>query len=226
MELTIKTNTKEKKINIEKQILSIEYSDTSWLDNLTKDYDCCIIDNTCDYFVSSDVLSEINIFTKYPELSLVSSIIKILDLDSTFFDKKIINLSRTEKYYLNLLRNLASLKDIIIFKDILLGLDNNQKKKLLKVIDYLKNNNFTVIICSSDVNVLYELADYSVLCTSSSIKAGTSDEIYTDVKTLKKLKLEVPTLSYITYKAKEEKNVKLFYSKDVRDIIKDIYKHV
>ena len=58
------------------------------------------------------------------------------------------------------------------------------------------------------------------------MKYDKTEEIYSDVPTLNKYGLDVPTLSYITYKAKEEKNVKLFYSRDVRDIIKDIYKHV
>ena len=38
--------------------------------------------------------------------------------------------------------------------------------------------------------------------------------------------IDVPELPLITYLAKKEKGVKLFYHDDVRDIIKDVYKHV
>ena len=150
---------------------------------------------------------------------------QILDLNSSFFDKKIVELSTTEKIYLNLLRNISKIEDIILFKNIFLGLDLNNQKKYINIINNLKNN-YIVFIQSDDINVLYKLADFSIVISRRTIKYDDCDKIYTNVKELKKMDLDIPDLSYITYKAKEEKKVKLFYSKDVRDIIKDIYKHV
>ena len=106
-----------------------------------------------------------------------------------------------------------------------MGLDLNNQKKYINIINYLKNN-YIVFIQSDDVNALYKLADFSIVISRRTIKYDDCDKIYTNVKELKKMDLDIPDLSYITYKAKEEKKVKLFYSKDVRDIIKDIYKHV
>ena len=226
MELKVKSKGKTKKINIDDSIISIQYTNSDILDNLCSDYSVSIIDNLDDFFISKTVLDEISIYDKFPELGVVTDVMQLLGLSRDFFDKSINDTSTTEKIYLNILRNLGKTSDIIVFKDIFLGLDLFNQKKIKSVINYLKANNNTVIICSSDVNVLYNLADYSIICNNTSIKGGLTDEIYTDVKTLLKLELEVPTLPYITYKAKEEKNIKLFYSKDVRDIIKDIYKHV
>lgn len=226
MEIKFRTKQKSKIIDIDNTILSIQSSDTSLVNNLIEDYDIVLIDNRNDYFISDTVLNEISSYNKYPELQLVYEIMKILDIDETFMDKEIITLSRTERYYLNLLRNISKINKIILFKDLFLGIDLSIQKRLLKVINYLKAKNYIVIICSSDVDVLYKNSDYSIISNKSNIKFDTTELIYSDVKTLMKYKLEVPTLSYITYKAKEEKNVKLFYSKDVRDIIKDIYKHV
>ena len=48
--------------------------------------------------------------------------------------------------------------------------------------------------------------------------------IYPDI--LESNGIKVPTLIEITDLAKKNKNIKLFYHTDVRDIIKDIYKHV
>jgi ABC-type multidrug transport system ATPase subunit len=226
MELKIRNTEKSKKIEIDYSILSIQYNDESIINNLMEDYDVTLIDNNDDFFVADTVINEISCYTKYPELSIVSDIMHVLDLPTDFFDKEIRTLSKTEKIYLNLLRNLGNINSIILFKDIFFGLDLNNQKKYIKVINYLKNTNHLVIICSNEVDYLYNIAEYSIIENKSIIKYGLTNEIYTDVSTLIKNKLEVPTLSYITYKAKEDKNVKLFYSKDVRDIIKDIYKHV
>ncbi len=226
MEIKFRTKQKSKIVDIDNSILSIQTSDTSLVNNLIEDYDVVVIDNRNDYFISDTVLNEIASYNKYPELPLVYEVLKILDLDVSFMDKEIITLSRTERYFLNLLRNISKLNKIIFFKDIFLGSDLSVQKRLLKVINYLKSKDYIVIISSSDVDVLYKNSDYSLISNKSNIKFDTTEEIYSDVKTLMKYKLDIPTLSYITYKAKEEKNIKLFYSKDVRDIIKDIYKHV
>lgn len=226
MEIKFRTKQKSKIVDIDNSVLSIQTSDTSLVNNLIEDYDVVVIDNRNDYFISDTVLNEIASYNKYPELPLVYEVLKILDLEESFMDKEIITLSRTERYFLNLLRNISKLNKIILFKDIFLGSDLSVQKRLLKVINYLKSKDYIVIISSSDVDVLYKNSDYSLISNKSNIKFDTTEEIYSDVKTLMKYKLDIPTLSYITYKAKEEKNIKLFYSKDVRDIIKDIYKHV
>lgn len=226
MEIKFRTKQKSKIVDIDNSVLSIQTSDTSLVNNLIEDYDVVVIDNRNDYFISDTVLNEIASYNKYPELPLVYEVLKILDLEESFMDKEIITLSRTERYFLNLLRNISKLNKIILFKDIFLGIDLSVQKRLLKVINYLKSKDYIVIISSSDVDVLYKNSDYSLISNKSNIMFDTTEEIYSDVKTLMKYKLDIPTLSYITYKAKEEKNVKLFYSKDVRDIIKDIYKHV
>lgn len=226
MEIKLRNGSKSKIIDVEKSIISLQSIDQSVINNLIEDYNPVVVDNTSLYFVSKTVLDEITLFNKYPELNLLGDIIKLLGEQNDFFNRRIDELSTTEKIYLNILRNISKLEKIIIFKDLFLGLDLNNQKNLIKVINYLKELDYIVIICSSDVNVLYRYSDYSILSGKTLIQFDTTDEIYTNVGYLIKHNFEVPTLSYITYKAKEEKNVKLFYSKDVRDIIKDIYKHV
>lgn len=226
MEIKLRNGSKSKIIDVEKSIISLQSIDQSVINYLIEDYNPVVVDNTSLYFVSKTVLDEITLFNKYPELNLLGDIIKLLGEQNDFFNRRIDELSTTEKIYLNILRNISKLEKIIIFKDLFLGLDLNNQKNLIKVINYLKELDCIVIICSSDVNVLYRYSDYSILSANTLIHFDTTDEIYINVGYLIKHNFEVPTLSYITYKAKEEKNVKLFYSKDVRDIIKDIYKHV
>ena len=225
MEIILRYKTTKKIIEIDKSIISIQSLDEIILNNLIKDYNVITIDNKNLFFVGDTVLNEINLFNKYPELNIIYDAIRILDLPVDFLDKKTSLLTNTEKMYLNILRNISKIEGMILFKNIFLGFDLNNQKKIIKLINYIKNN-YIVFITSDDVNVLYKIADYSIINSSKVIRYDKTDNIYTNVQELLKLNLEVPTLSYITYKAKEDKNVKLFYSKDVRDIIKDIYKHV
>lgn len=225
MEIEIKTSVSSKKIDVVNSIISIESNDDSVIKHLINDYSPIVIDNTNLFFLGKTVLDEVSTYSTYPELSTCYDTLKILELYNTFMDKEIDKLSTTEKIYLNILRNVSKTSEMIVFTNIFLGLDYKNQKKIVKLINYLKEK-MVVIILSDDVNYLYKYSDYSILVSKRTIKYGKCDEIYEDVKTLIKLKLDIPDLCYITYKAKEEKNVKLFYSKDTRDIIKDIYKHV
>ena len=225
MEIIVRSKYKSFLFDINNSIISIQSDNDKIIDNFIYDYDPVVIDNSNLFFLGVIVIDEISVFNSYPNLDIINAILKILELDSKYLDKKVADLSTTEKIYLNLLRNLSRLKDIVFFKNIFLGLDLNNQKKYIKIINYLKEK-YLVFITSDDVNVLYKLADYSVLSSRRTIRFDECNKIYTNVKELINLNLSIPDLSYITYKAKEEKNVKLFYSKDVRDIIKDIYKHV
>ena len=150
----------------------------------------------------------------------------IFGLNDSFFDNKIEDLSYTEKVYLNIIRNLSLGNKKILFYDVYNYLDYANQKKIKNLLLYLKEKKYTIFITSKDVNVLYKLADYSILWNKNNFDYGKTDDLYTNVEKILKFNLEVPVLSLITYKALKNKNVKLFYSKDVRDVIKDIYKHV
>ena len=225
MEIIIHSQKTSKKIEVNKSIISVQSDDKSIIENLIKDYNPVIIDNCNLFFLGKTVLDEISTYNNYPELNIVYDVIKILDLNDEFLDKKITELSTTEKIYLNLLRNISKIENMIIFNNVFLGLDFHNQKTFIKVLTYLKEK-YIVFISSEDVNVLYKLADFSIISSKKTIKYDDTDKIYTNVKDLIKMNLDIPDLSYITYKAKEEKNIKLYYRKDVRDIIKDIYKHV
>ena len=225
MEIRIRSSYNSKTIEVNNSIISIQSDNGKIINNLIEDYNPIVIENNNLFFLGETVLEEIGLYNKYPELNIVNDVVKLLDLPNTFFDEKVKDLTTTEKIYLNLLRNISKIENIIVFKDVFLGLDMKNQKRFTKVLEYLKTK-YIVFISSNNVNYLYRLSEYSILSSKRSIRYDTNEKIYTNVKDLLKLELEVPTLAYITYKAKEEKNINLFYRKDVRDTIKDIYKHV
>lgn len=226
MEIVIKNKNKSKKIDVSNCIVSlqgVELKDI--INNLKETYECECISSDDLFFVGSTVLDEISIYNKYPEMSFISDVLICLGYDTSFFDKNVNTLSYSEKIILNILRKLSDLNKIVVFDNIFSTLDMYFKKKFVKLFELLKENGYVIFI-TGDVNDLYKYSDYSVVSTKTSIKFDSTDDIYTDVAMLKKNKLDIPVLSYITYRAKEDKGIKLFYSKDIRDIIKDIYKHV
>lgn len=225
MEIRLHSSYSSKTIEVCNSIVSIQSDDSQLINNLISDYNPIVIENNNLFFLGSTVLEEIGLFNKYPELSVVNDIIKIAELPNEFLDKRVDDLSVTEKIYLNLLRNISKIENLVVFKNIFLGLDLSNQKKLVKIIEYLKEN-YIVFIASDNVNYLYKYADFSIISSKRTIKYDSTEKIYTNVKSLIKLKLDIPVLPYITYKAKEEKKINLFYRKDVRDTIKDIYKHV
>lgn len=227
MEIILRNNYK-KKINAEEgTIISLQASNLNAIvNNLLNDYKFININNNQMYFVGENVYEEINLYNKIYNLSLINDVLNILGLDDSFFNKKIENLSYTEKIYLNIIRNLSLDNKKVLFYDVYNYLDYANQKKIKNLLLYLKDKKYIILITSNDVNVLYKLADYSVLWNKNNFEYSKTDDLYSDVEKLLKFKLEVPILSKITYKALKDKNIKLFYSKDVRDIIKDIYKHV
>jgi len=153
-------------------------------------------------------------------------LLNLVGLDISILKRNINTLSSSEKYLLSIAINLMYDPRIIMLKDVFWGLDRNNKKKLMMIIKNLKEDNKIVIVSHRDTNILYELVDDVILMDKADIyKEGLSDDIFTSLEMMKDKVIPMPYITRVTYLAKNKK-VKLSYHKDVRDIIKDIYKHV
>jgi len=153
-------------------------------------------------------------------------LLNLVGLEESILKRNIYTLSFSEKYLLSLAINLIYNPEIIIFRDVFNGLDRNNKKKLMMVIKNLKEDKKNIIVTSNNTNILYELVDEVLLLDGSLIyENGSCDKIFTSTEIMKESVIPMPYITKVTYLAKNKK-VKLSYHKDVRDIIKDIYKHV
>jgi len=156
----------------------------------------------------------------------ICELLTLVGFESNILKRDISSLSSSEKYLLSVAINLIYEPKIILFKDVFFGLDRNNKKKMMMVIKNLKEENKILIVTNKDTNILYELVDEVILLDNSSVyKIGACDKIFTSNDLMKEKVIPMPYITRITYLAKSKK-VKLTYHKDVRDIIKDIYKHV
>ncbi len=154
--------------------------------------------------------------------------LKIVGLDSSLLNRNITSLSNSEKKKVQIAISLLSNPDIIILNNPLVGLDNKSRKKLMMVLNKLKNQFHKIIIIgTNDADVLYQYTTKMLFVKNKRIfLESKTEEAYERVDYLKRNGFTIPDRVLFTYKAIKKKKVKIDYHKDIRDMIKDIYKHV
>lgn len=157
----------------------------------------------------------------------INQTLELIDFDKSYLKKSINTLSSGEKKLLQIAISLMYNPKVIIFDEPFVELDLNNQKKIIKLIKLLKEKyDKTVIISSNNANMLYELTDDIVILKKGHILAADSTvKVYQSIDLLKNNEIEIPDLVMFTYLAKQKK-VKLSYHRDIRDLIKDVYKHV
>ena len=154
--------------------------------------------------------------------------LKIVGLDTNMLDRNITTLSKSEQKKVQIAMSLLSNPDILIFDDLFQYLDNKSRKKIIMVLTKLKEQyHKLIIIGSNNTDMLYQYTTKMLFVKNKRIfLEGTTEETYERVDYIKRNGYKVPEIVQFTYKAIKKKKVKIDYHKDIRDIIKDIYKHV
>ena len=140
--------------------------------------------------------------------------------------RKISEISTSDMYKLDLVLKTAVSKEFYVFNDFTRYLDRNGIKCFLRLLSLLRANEKTIFIADSDINVLYNYTNIIVYQEGYDFKAINIDQQFINDKIFSDNNIPFPTLVEITSLARKNKNVRLSYHKDVRDIMKDIYKHV
>ena len=158
----------------------------------------------------------------------VEDSLKIVGLKTEILDRNIYTLSSYEKKFVQVAKALLSNPELIILIEPLKKLDKKNKKKLMMLLEKIKDNyNKSIIIIDNNINNIYNYTKHLIVFLNNKIlKEGNTFDILTNVNYLKKNKIDIPDIVEITYLALKNKKVKIDYHKDIRDIIKDIYKHV
>ena len=178
-----------------------------------------------DYLLSIIIMNDIKLKDNIKKIkdSLIISNLKDIDINTNIND-----LSTSEKTLLTLSINLLFNSDIIILDDIYLGLDLNNIKKLNLLFNRLTDNyNKTIIIVSNDCNRLYKYTKYMYFINDNNIVLeGNTKDVYKKINVLNRYNLKVPDSVIFINKVHKKKNIDLDYLQDIRDIMKDIYKHM
>lgn len=158
----------------------------------------------------------------------ITDSLKIVGLSANYLERNYITLSTSEKKLISLALALINNPTILIINEPFKNIDLKNEKKIINLLIKLKEQyQKTIIIASSNSNVLYKYTTEVILFKNDEIfYKGPTTEIFFQVEKLKNNGFAVPEIIEFTYLAKKLKNVKLDYHKDIRDIIKDIYKHI
>ena len=174
-----------------------------------------------------DYIKRNNLNIKDPLKKIIDSL-RIVELDEVVLERGMNSLSSSEKKLFQIALSLLSNPEIIILVEPFKCLDKQNEKKIIMLLQRLRDQfKKTIIIVSEDSNMLYKYTNNMLFIKNDEILlAGKTDELYLRVDFLKRNKFDIPDIVEFTYIAKKKKEVKIDYHKDVRDIIKDIYKHI
>lgn len=148
---------------------------------------------------------------------------KLLKTDN-IINKSIRELSHSEKRLLKYYLMIKNDSKVMVINNPYLDLDNSEVKNINSILKKLVKSGKTIIIGSSDINEIYLLCKKVLIVNDNNI-------YYDDIKCLnnkkllKKHQLDIPNIVEFIELAKA-KGIKIPYSKDIRDLIKDVYRNV
>ena len=148
---------------------------------------------------------------------------KLLNIDD-IIKKNNSELSHSERRILGYYLMIDNKAKIMVIDEPYLDLDYNDIKIANQIMNELVKNGKTVIVGSVDTNVIYYLCKKVLIIKNNNMLYGDVS-LLNDKEILDKYHLDMPNIvEFIEYA--KEKNIKIPYSKDIRDLIKDVYRNV
>ena len=158
---------------------------------------------------------------KNPKKKIIDSL-RIIGLDISFLERRVNTLSQSEKVWIKLAIMLISNPNTLVLVDVFKYFDKKNEKKLIMLLQRIKDNyNKTIIMVTNNTEILYKYTKHLIVIKKNKVLVDD------DIKVLEKedLDIKIPEIVELTNLIRK-KNIKIEYHNDVRDILKDIYKHV
>ena len=187
-----------------------------------------VIGNNRESFIKSlsgKNIYYLNKYNNFEKIIIDDSLLeyrKILDIDNIFNDN--MELSHSRKKLLQYYLMISSNANILVINEPYLDLDYSEIKKINRLFNKLVKDGKTIIISSCDINIIYSICKKVLLVNNDSIYYS-SIKCLNDIELLNKYNIEIPNIVEFVLLAKK-KNIKIPFSKDVRDLIKDVYRNV
>lgn len=183
-------------------------------------------DNIC--YLGNELINSEKTVYQFIDGSLIkektlNKALKDLDLKEEFLNKKMRDLSHGERKLFRYLQMLITEANIIVIDEPFLDVDYYTKKKIMSLFNQLVKVK-TVIIGSFDSDIIYSLCK-KVLLLGKNKYLYDNVNVLTNKSVLKRFHLLMPEIVTFVRMANDKK-IKLPYVKDIRDLIKDVYKHV
>lgn len=158
--------------------------------------------------------------------SKVIKILKMVGLDETYINRSPFSLNGGEKRRVAIASVLISNPKLLIMDEPTIGLDNNSKKKLMKLLCTLKTKYLkTIIIVTHDVDMLYEIVDNVVVLSKGKvIKEGSKLEVFGDVDYLNKNNTPIPNVVKVEKMIYDQLGIDLGYLPNMNSLVRSIVK--
>ena len=158
--------------------------------------------------------------------SKVIKMLKMVGLDETYINRSPFSLNGGEKRRVAIASVLISNPKLLIMDEPTIGLDNNSKKKLMKLLCTLKTKYLkTIIIVTHDVDMLYEIVDNVVVLSKGKvIKEGSKIEVFGDVDYLNKNNTPIPNVVKVEKMIYDQLGIDLGYLPNMNSLVRSIVK--
>lgn len=156
----------------------------------------------------------------------VIKVLKMVGLDETYMNRSPFSLNGGEKRRVAIASVLISNPKLLIMDEPTIGLDNNSKKRLMKLLRNLKAKySKTIIIVTHDVDMLYEIVDNVIVLNEGKlVKEGNKLSVFSDVDELDKNNTPVPSVVRIEKIIYDKTGIDLGYQPNMNSLIRAIVK--
>ena len=177
-----------------------------------------------EYLINEIVTHNLDISNEY---KTVLDTLIVVGLDYLDLSTNIKDLTTSEKTLLTISTELLYNAEVLVLDEPYLGLDKINTKIVNIILNKLAEEyDKTIILGLSNVEDVYNYTNYVCLVNNNKLdKYGETEEVYKDIKFLEKHNYSIRnSIKFISLV--HDRGINLNYNKDIRDIIKDIYKHV
>ena len=165
---------------------------------------------------------------EYIDADINDSLLDVLDINKNILKRDLNTLSNTEKVKILFLKALNDNYETILINGIFEELDSFFRKKFIKIILNLKKfNDKTIIVSSTNVDILYEFVDDLVLIINGeSLTCNNKFSIYNDENIKSNPKIKKPFIKEIEDMVYNKSNINLGNNDTINELIKAIYREI
>lgn len=154
----------------------------------------------------------------------VIKVLKMVGLDESYINRSPLKLNGGEKRRIAIASVLISDPKLLIMDEPTIGLDNNSKKRLMRLLKALKEkHDKTIIIVTHDVDMLYEIVDNIIVLNKGNIvKTGSKIEVFKNVELLDENNTPVPNIIRVEKMIYDKTGVDLGVCNNINSLVTKI----